>query len=309
MLANIESLIYSTLLFTPPLLIAGLGCNLTTTSGVVNIGIDGLMTVGAFIGCSTTYFFSNTLLGLICAGLASSIFSIVFAIFVLKFKTNEILVGFCLNIFMPAIIIIIAYALFNSTDTMALPSSLKIPILFKKLTNSNNQIIKFLSNIFTTYPTTYLAFILVFISHFLIYKTNFGLYVRACGANKLASIYVGIDKSKIQLICILISGFLYGISGAIYTMAITNQFRVSSICGQGYIALAAVLFSNANPFSILFYCVIFGFFSGLKVIIPANNYYVHLVQMLPYIAAIIIYIVKNRHEIVKLRRIHKKNKA
>lgn len=293
-MANIELLIYSTLLFTPPLLIAALGCNLTTASGIVNIGLDGFMTVGAFIGCATTLFFQNTFLGLLCAGLTSSFFSIIFAILVLKLHINEILVGFALNIFMPALILIISYALFNSTDTLPLPSDLKIHILFQNLKNSDNQIIRFFSNIFSTYTTTYFSFILVFVTIFILNKTKLGLFIRACGVNQIATTYVGINKTKLQFFLILTSGFLYGISGAIITMAITNQFRVASICGQGYIALAAVLFSDMKPLQILLYCLLFGFFSGLKTIIPTNSTVVHLVQMIPYVAIIILLIIKNK---------------
>ena len=268
-LTNVELLLYATLLFTPPLLVAALGCCFSTTSGIVNIGLDGLMTVGAFVGCASTYFLQNSALGLLFAGIISAIFSIIFAIFVLKFHTDEILVGFVLNIFLPALVVIVSYSLFNSTDTPALPADLKIPIPL----------------------TAAIALILVVISSFIIKKTNIGLYIRACGSNKRAALYVGINREKLQFFCILLSGFLCGIGGAFITMAVTNQFRTASITGQGYVALAAVLFGNANPYAIMICCIIFGFFSGLKIIIPANSAIVHLIQTLPYIATIIILII------------------
>lgn len=280
MSANIELLIYATLLFTPPLLIAALGCNLTTSAGVINIGLDGFMTLGAFVGCATTYFFQNALIGFLLAGICTSAFSIVFALLVLKLKINEILVGFVFNILLPAAVTLICFALYGSSDTAPLSSELKIPIIFKN--------IKF----FSTHITTYLAFALVLVAHFILYKTKVGLYIRACNDNRLATRYVGIDTEKLQYICIIVSGFFYGISGAIVTMAITNQFKMTSICGQGYIALAAVLFGESRPINIMIYCLVFGFFSGLKTIVPANGTYIHLVQIVPYAATIIILLIK-----------------
>lgn len=291
MLVNLKSIIYSIMLFAPPLLIAGIGCNLTTASGIINIGIDGFMTLGAFVGCATTFVFENPILGLISAGISSAIFSLIFAIFVLRYKTNEILVGFVLNIFIPAIVVIISYALFNSTDTAALPSNLKIPMIFRNIHKNNSELFSIL---FSNYITTYIAILLVPLSSFILYKTKLGLQIRACGVNSIAANYVGIEKNKVKLMCILISGFLYGISGSIYTMAITNQFRTSSICGQGYIALAAVLFSDGKPLQILIYSLIFGFFSGLKTMIPGNSSIIHLTQTIPYIATILVLIIKHK---------------
>lgn len=289
---NIEILIYSTLLFAPPLLIAAIGCNLTTCAGIINIGLDGFMTLGAFVGCATTYLTGNTLIGFLLAGIITSISTMFFAILVLKLKINEILVGFLFNIFLPAAVVLVSYFYFGSSDTAALPPYLKIPILFRKLGRSDIPIIRFLSNIFSVHITTYLSFVLVFIISFVLYKTKYGLYIRSCNANKLATKYVGINTEKLQYLCIVISGFLYGISGAIVTMAITNQFKITSICGQGYIALAAVLFGESKPLNILIYCLIFGFFSGLKTIVPSSSAYVHLVQTVPYVIMVVILLIK-----------------
>lgn len=296
MLTNIELLIYSTLLFTPPILIAALGCNLTVCAGVVNIGLDGFMTLGAFVGCVSTYFFHNALVGLILAGLFSSLFSIFFAILVLKIKIDEILVGFVFNIFIPAIVVLVCYMIFGFSDTKPLTSDLKIPILYKPNVKFENEFINFILTFLSSHITTYFSFILVFIFDFILKKTKIGLYIRACKSNKLATKYVGIDTEKLQYICIIVSGFFYGISGAIVTMAITNQYKITSICGEGYIALAAVLFGESKPINIMIYCLAFGFFSGLKTIVPSNSAMVHLIQTVPYIATVIILLIKYSHK-------------
>lgn len=302
MLANFELLIYSTLLFTPPLLIAALGCNLTICAGIVNIGLDGFMTVGAFVGCVSTYIFQNALIGLIFAGAFTSFFSILFAILVLKIKINEILVGFVFNILLPAMVILVCYIIFGSSDTKPLASDLKIPILYRPTIKPNSRMINFLLNFTSSHVTTYFSFILVFVVDFILNKTKIGLYIRACNANKLATKYVGIDTEKLQYISIVISGFFYGISGAIVTMAITNQYKITSICGEGYIALAAVLFGESKPINIMVYCLIFGFFSGLKTIVPSNSAIVHLVQMIPYIATVIILLIKYFFRYKKIKK-------
>lgn len=279
-------ILYATLLFTPPLLYAAIGSCFSEVSGVVNIGIEGMMTAGAFVGCVVAHFTGNPFLGFVCGGLAGSFFGLLHAIASINLGANQVISGTAINMLAPAMAIMLSYSIFGAGDTVPLPPSSQIPILFQGVFG-DDTIGKFLKNVFATYPTTYLVFILVAVTWFIFYKTRFGLRIRACGEHPLACETLGIDVMKMRFICVILSGFFAGLGGAVMTMAITNQFRPISIVGQGFIAIASVIFGKFRPQGALIGCLLFGFCTGLKVVFKSQLVSVQIVSMIPYIVTII----------------------
>ena len=280
-------IIYATLMFAPPLIYAALGSCFSEVSGVVNIGIEGMMTAGAFTGCAVAFFTGNPFLGFLAAGLAGAFFGFLHAIASVNFGANQVISGTAINMLAPAMAIMMAYTIFGSSDTKPLAEVSQIPILFKGVFDTNTTMGNFMKNVFSTYVTTYLVFILVIVCWFVFYKTRFGLRLRACGEHPLACETLGIDVMKMRIICVVISGFLSGLGGAIMTMAITNQFRPISIVGQGFIAIAAVIFGKFKPQSALIGCLLFGFCTGLKIVLGSQIVSAQIVSMIPYIVTII----------------------
>lgn len=280
-------IIYATLMFAPPLIYAALGSCFSEVSGVVNIGIEGMMTAGAFAGCAVAYFTGNPYLGFLAAGLAGAFFGFLHAIASVNFGANQVISGTAINMLAPAMAIMMSYTIFGSSDSKPLIESAQIPILFKGAFETETVLGGFLKNVFSTYVTTYLVFILVIVCWFVFYKTRFGLRLRACGEHPLACETLGIDVMKMRIVCVVISGFLSGLGGAIMTMAITNQFRPISIVGQGFIAIAAVIFGKFKPQSALIGCLLFGFCTGLKIVLGSQIVSAQIVSMIPYIVTII----------------------
>ena len=127
---------------------------------------------------------------------------------------------------------------------------------------------------------------------FVFYKTRFGLRLRACGEHPQACETLGIDVLKMRFTCVCISGFLSGLGGAFVTMAISNQFRPISIVGQGFIAIAAVIFGKFRPHGALLGCLLFGFCSGLKVVLGGSSGIdMQLISMIPYVVTIIVLVL------------------
>ena len=285
-------ILYATLIYTTPLLYAALGSCFSEVSGVVNIGIEGMMTAGAFTGTVIAYFTGNPWIGFLCGGLAGAFFGMLHALATVKLGADQTIAGTAINMLGPGIVIMIAKVLFNSTDTVPLTASQKIPRLFTGLFDTTTLLGRFLDNVFATYASTYLVFIAAIIVWFVFYKTSFGLRLRACGEHPQACETLGINVIGMRFLCVCISGFLAGLGGACVTMAISTQFRPISIVGQGFIAIAAVIFGKFKPQGALIGCLLFGFCSGLKVVLGGSSGVdMQLLSMIPYVVTVIVLIL------------------
>ncbi len=285
-------ILYAMLLYTPPLLYAALGSCFSEVSGVINIGIEGMMTVGAFTGTSVAYYTGSPLIGFLCAGFAGMLCGALHARATVKLGADQTIAGTAINMLGPGIVIMIARVLFDSTDTIPLTASQKIPTLFKGIFDTSTVFGRFMDNVFATYASTYLVFILVIVVWFVFYKTRFGLRMRACGEHPLACETLGVNVISMRFLCVSISGFLSGLGGACVTMATSNQFRPISIVGQGFIAIAAVIFGKFRPHGALIGCLLFGFCSGLKVVLGGSSgVNMHLISMIPYVVTVIVLVL------------------
>ena len=266
-------ILFATLVYATPLLYAALGSCFSEVSGVVNIGIEGMMTAGAFTGTVVAYFTGSPWLGFLCGGLAGAFFGMLHAIATVNLGADQTIAGTAINMLGPGIVIMLAKILFNSTDTVPLTQAQKIPKLFAGLFDTSTVFGRFI-------------------------KTRFGLRLRACGEHPQACETLGINVIKMRFACVCISGFLAGLGGACVTMTMSTQFRPISIVGQGFIAIAAVIFGKFRPQGALLGCLLFGFCSGLKVVLGGSSgVNMHLVSMIPYVVtvlALILFVGKSR---------------
>lgn len=286
-------LIYATLLYTAPLLYAAMGSCFSEVSGVVNIGIEGMMTIGAFTGATVAHFTGNPWIGFLCAGVAGMAFALLHGIATVQFGADQTISGTAINFLAPGVAIVSAKAIFNSSDTVPLDATSKMPTLFSGMFTSGTAWGNFMKNVFSTYASTYLVFVVLVVVWFVFYKSRFGLRMRACGEHPLACQSLGINVLRTRMICVCLSGFLSGLGGACMTMATTNQFRPTSIVGQGFIAIAAVIFGKFRPQGAMIGCLLFGLCSGLRVVIGSSslNISVQLLSMIPYVVTIIVLIL------------------
>ena len=285
-------ILYATLVYMTPLLYAALGSCFSEVSGVVNIGIEGMMTAGAFTGTVIAYFTGNPWIGFLCGGLAGALFGALHALATVRLGADQTIAGTAINMLGPGIVIMIARVLFNSTDTIPLTASQKIPKLFTGAFDTATTFGRFMDNVFANYATIYIVFILTAIVWFIFYKTRFGLRLRACGEHPKACETLGINVIGMRFTCVTVSGFLAGLGGACVTMAISTQFRPISIVGQGFIAIAAVIFGKFRPHGAMLGCILFGFCSGLKVVLGGSGGVdMQLISMIPYVVTVIVLIL------------------
>ena len=278
-------LINATLIATPPLLFAALGSCFSERSGVINIGIEGMMTIGAFTGAVVGLASGNGWIAFLCAGLAGALFGLIHAIACISFHADQTIAGTAINFLGPGLAVFLRKAMFNnSSDTPAMAPSSKLPKLFEGVFPTGS----FWSNVLNVYSVAYLVFVVALICWFVFYKTRFGAHLRAVGEHPEACESLGIDVYRIRYICVILSGFLAGLGGAFVTLATINQFRPNVIVGQGFIAIAAVIFGKFSPEGAVKACLLFGFCSGIRSLASQSNVVSpNLISMIPYIVTIL----------------------
>lgn len=294
-MSDIIFLVQQTMFFAIPLLIVALGGLFSERSGVVNIALEGIMCIGAFFGIGFIAVFPNLLppqlmilAACLVAGVTGMLFSLLHAYAAINMKADQTISGTALNTFAPAFCIFTARMLQN-TQQIQFKNVFrieKVPFLGD---------IPLIGELFfqNTYLTTYLGILLLFIAYFVIYKTRFGLRLRACGELPQAADAAGVNVYKIRYAGVLISGFLAGIGGLVFIIPTSTNFN-ATVAGYGFLALAVLIFGQWKPFRILFAAFFFGLmktisaaYSGIGFLsalgIPADIY-----KMIPYIATLIV---------------------
>lgn len=283
-ISNFGLLINATLVATPPLLLAALGSCFSERSGVINLGIGGMMTIGAFVGAAIGLVVNNGWIAFLAGGLAGAIMAAIHALICIQYHADQTIAGTAMNFIGPGLALFLCKAIFGSTDTPPLKVTDKLPKLFEGTFEAGS----FLSNVLNVYSVAYLVFIFALIAVFVFYKTKFGTHLRAVGEHPQACESLGINVYKVRYICVIVSGFLSGLGGAFVTTATINQFRPNVIVGQGFIAIAAVIFGKFSPGGATKACLLFGFCSGIKTILSMNNAVdPNLISMIPYVVTIV----------------------
>lgn len=291
----LTTLFHNTIVYATPLIFTALGGAFSERSGVVNIGLEGLMISGGFAAAVVTIFAGETMglgaiapwIGLLAAVIFGTIFAIPHAVASITFKADQTVSGVAINILALGFAVFMLKKLFDgAAQTTTIQNVLgkwKIPFLSD---------IPFLGkSFFIAYPTSYLAFIITLIVYYVFYKTPFGLRLRAVGEHPKAADTLGVNVIKMRYIAVLLSGALGALGGATISLSITNNFTHSTISGQGFMSLAALIFGKWHPIGAMGAALFFGAAQALAAIgqvlgltkyIPAD-----FLTMLPYVLTIL----------------------
>lgn len=304
MLDSIGFIAGTTLMYASPLIYASLGGVISENSGVVNIGLEGMMTIGALAAATVGYYTGNPWLGFMAAGVAGGLLALFHAVASIRFAANQVVSGIAMNFLGSGLALFLARIFFDGA-TMTKPISLdqKIPrpfndmfgALYEKLPAPMNSWFaqnSFIDVIFNQYATVYLAILLTFGIWFLLYRTKLGLRIRAVGEHPRAADTLGINIYAIRYLCVILSGVFAGFGGAAMSLAVVTNFRPTLISGHGFIAMAAVIFGKWKPQGALLACLLFGASNGLMVFLGRSNSPLQvsqqLLSMLPYVITLII---------------------
>lgn len=297
-----EILIYiiqNTLPVMIPLLLVALGGMFSERSGVINIALEGIMLIGAFIGTLCVSFVQGSgmspqmilLIAMVVAAVAGVIYALFLGIAAIHLKADQTISGTALNMLAPAIMLLVCKMAFMSdgvTTNVAFYIQ-KIPVLGD---------IPLIGELFfqKTYLTVILGILLLVISTIIFYKTKFGLRLRACGEHPQAADSVGINVYKMRYAGVILSGIFGGIGGFFYAVSIMdgNSNGHTGVAGFGFLALAVMIFGQWKPLSIALAALFFAFLRTIAYSVPLIPFLANLgmdnaiYKMLPYIATMVI---------------------
>ena len=278
MIGSILAILASTIRFSIPYTLAGLGGTYSERSGVVNIGLEGMMLTGAFTAVAVTNITGNAWIGLLSAIFVGMLIGVIHAIVCVTFKADQIVSGLAIIIFAAGITVFLSWLLFNKTQ-IQVESSLHVPFLHD---------IPWFKALFSEIPPmVFLTFLIVIASHIIIFKTVFGLRLRSVGEHPLAADTLGISVDKMRYAGVIISGALAGMAGAFLSLEHAHYFVKGISAGRGFIGLAAMIFGKWTPLGTAGAGLLFGFGEAIKPYLP-KVVPSQFIDMIPYILTIVV---------------------
>lgn len=280
------TLFYSAIRLSTPLILTALGGLFSERAGVVNIALEGLMLAGAFTAAAITATTGSYVVGVSAAIAAGVLLAAVHAVVTIRFKADQVVSGTAINILMLGLPQFLSGAFFlSSGSTPQIPKENLLPTL--------NTF--FGTQILDVSLVSILAFALVPITAYILFKTPFGLRLRAVGENPEAADAAGVSVIKMRYTAVLISGALAGLGGAYLSIGQSSLFTRNMTAGRGFIALAALIFGNWKPVPTLLACLLFGFAEALtnqlqvlKTAAGEDLIPVQFIQIIPYVLTIVI---------------------
>ncbi len=290
-----------TMYFMIPLMIVALGAMFSERSGIINIALEGIMTMGAFTGILFIHYTGSMsgqfqLILAVCISMAAGmVFSLFHAYASINMKANQVISGTALNMFAPAFAIFVARVLqgvqqvpfTNSFRITSVPGLGRLPF-FGPLLFQN------------AYITTYIGIGIFLLSAVVLYKTRFGLRLRACGEHPHAADAAGINVYHMQYAGVLISGALGGLGGLVFVVPTSTNFN-ADVAGYGFLALAVLIFGQWKPVNIMLASLFFGLmkavasaYSGIP-FLSALGLPSYFYKMVPYIITLIVLVFTSRN--------------
>jgi len=293
----IASVFTQTLIYAAPLILTALGGVFSERSGIVNVGLEGIMVMGAFSAIVFNLEFAGQFgawtpwLATLFGGLVGMVFSVLHAVATINFRADHIISGTVLNLMAPSLAIFLIKVIYGKGQTD------DISQIFGYYTFPVLSDIPVIGRIFftNTMLPAYVAILISILAWFIIFKTKLGLRLRSVGEHPQAADTLGINVYGMRYAGVLISGFLGGMGGALFAQSISGRFAVTTISGQGFISMAAMIFGKWNPLGAMGAAIFFGFAQNISIVggqlpiissIPA----VYL-QAAPYALTIIVLVL------------------
>jgi ABC-type uncharacterized transport system permease subunit len=279
------SLLQGSLALAVPLIFGSLAGVLSERVGVVNIAIEGQLLAGAFVSALIASLSDNMFAGLIGAVIAGALVAWVLAVFAIKYVVDQIIVGVVLNV----LVVGLTNFMFSTLMVSNLPFYNQPPRFDKILIPLLGQIPVLGPVLFNQTLIVYLMYIAVAVVYFALFKTRWGLRVRAVGEYPKAADTVGINVFRTRYVSVIIGGALAGLGGSFFTLGQVGAFGKEMTNGAGYIALAALIFGRWNPIYAAFAALLFGFAENLQygLAIIGSSVPSEFLLMLPYALTVV----------------------
>ncbi len=291
----ITGLLGATMRMATPIIFATLGEIITERAGVLNLGIEGTMLMGAMTGFLVTMSTGSLWFGVLMAAVVGMLLALLMAFLAVYLGLSQHVSGLGITLFGTGLAMFIYRLHFGSPTVpptvqpfkeVAIPLLSKIPILGE--------------GIFVQYSLTYISWIMIPVVAILLYKTHIGLKIRVVGENPFAADTVGVNVNLTRTLSLVAGGAFMGVGGAFLTLAHQNMFLIDVVGGRGWVSIAMVIFGNWDPLKGALGALLFGFLDGFQLRLQALGFHIpfHLFLMIPYLLTIIALISVSRRAVI-----------
>ncbi len=286
------ALIQNTIRTATPLILAGLGGLLTMHAGILNIGMEGMILIGAFFGVLGSYFFASSFMGVVMAILSGIVMGFLFGFFVIELKADEFIIGIAINIFAGGLTVFLLRSIFGVKGAFSSPDIKPLPDVSLPFIDK----IEFLNTILNNHSVfVYISWILTIIVFIFLYKMPYGFWLRASGEHPESLETAGVSPKKMKYMSSVMCGVFCGMAGAHLSLGYLTLFTENMSAGRGFIALAAIIFGAYNPAKTFAAALLFGFFDALGIRLQSIGIPSQFTQMIPYLATIaVLFVVVQR---------------
>lgn len=288
---NLPGMVQSTLIAATPLTLGAMAGVFCERAGIFNIAIEGMMLAGAFAAVAFAEIFDSLWVGLLAACITGGLMAALHAVLSIKYKIDQIISGTVINI-------LAAGATRFLNVRMLQPAKMGAPGHFEAIRIPVLADIPILGPIlFENQPTVFIMIILLVVANYVLFFTPWGLRLRACGEHPRAADTVGVHVNRMRYVAVIVGGLIAGIGGAYFSLGEVGTFEDNMTRGQGFVALAAMIFGGWNPFGAFAAALLFGFADALQVkmqilqpVLPFINVPIppEWLQTIPYILTIIV---------------------
>ena len=275
----------ATAIVTTPILLASMGGLINRQGGIVNIGLEAKMLAGAFVAVLVAWQTGNLWLAVISAEAAGALVGLLFSVVITRLGANEIIAGLGLNVLVVGLIGYLLPVVFDVRGTLRPPDLPRLPRLELPVVAEIPVLGPIISG---KDPLTYLSWLSVPLVAWFLYRTVWGLRLRASGTDLEAARAAGLNALGWRDASTVMAGAFAGLAGAQLSIGIVALFAVGMTAGRGFIALAAFYFGAARPWPTAGAALLFGFFTAVQARVQGLGVPVQLVQMIPYIVVVVV---------------------
>lgn len=291
---------YSVIRVSTPLFFGVMAALLSSITGTINIGIEGMMLMSAFWGTIIASFTQSSWMGLLAGVISSTVLAMLLAYFHLKLKTDLVIGGVALNLLSSGLTVFLLYAITGDKGSSASLRSFTIPKIDIPLLKD----IPFIGKVLSGHNAlTYIAILSIFVVNYLVKKTPLGIRMRSVGENPDAAVSVGISVNKMKFLSLVLSGIFAGFGGAFLSMGYVSWFARDMTSGRGFISIAAQALGGNSALFGAFGALLFGVAEALGITLQSLRIPSEITNMLPFILTIVVLVIYARSRIRSHSRI------
>ena len=265
---QILSIFTSTFSMSVPLILAALGGVISVRSGIMALGLESMMTMGAFCGVLGSYYTGNVAAAILCGVAGGALFGLCHGILSVRYKVNQVISGIGLNLLAVAATTLLMQLIWNNKGSSPQVASIKQGVL--------------------TSPITFIMLAAVAAEYFVLFRTRFGLRLRMVGENPKAAATVGLPVHRIKYIAVVCCGMLAGLGGAYLSIDHLDMYVRDMSAGRGYIAVAIMILARYNPIMVVLCALIFGFSDAVQISLQGYGVPSQIMEMIPYIVTLLV---------------------